>query len=120
MFRSPRTNRRATGCLACVLASAVGMAGAWNTPPALASTISLLDDPDSDGTFIDYVAAPGEANQFVILGIPTAGRLAVQDGFGDVSIAPTDPCTTGLPGESTSRASRVVRGLAGLDPRRFR
>ena len=37
--------------------------------PAHASTVSLLDDPDSGGTFIDYVAAPGEVNSFGLNGI---------------------------------------------------
>lgn len=78
--------------LAVTLMCAIGAAGAH------ASTISLMDDPDSDGTFIDYVAAEGEANQFVVLGIQTAGRLTLQDGFGAVSITPIDPCTGGQPG----------------------
>jgi RTX calcium-binding nonapeptide repeat (4 copies) len=70
-------------CLVC-LAFAV---------PAHASTVSLLDDPGSDGTFIDYVAAPGEVNSFV-LDFSTSGRALMQDGFGPgVSITPTDPCT---------------------------
>jgi hypothetical protein len=62
--------------------------------PAHASTIGLLDDPDSGGTFIDYVAAPGEVNSFGLNGI-LSGRAVVQDGFGNVSISATDPCTPG-------------------------
>jgi RTX calcium-binding nonapeptide repeat (4 copies) len=68
--------------------------------PAHASTVSLLDDPDSGGTFIDYVAAPGEVNVFGLGGV-FSGRMVVGEGFGsDVSIiTPTDPCTAGQPGD---------------------
>ena len=60
--------------------------------PASASTVSLLDDPDSTGTYIDYVAAPGEVNGLVFSSIFNGGAL-IQDGTGAVSITPIDPCT---------------------------
>jgi RTX calcium-binding nonapeptide repeat (4 copies) len=64
--------------------------------PAHASTVGLLDDPDSNGTYIDYVAAPGEVNSFGLNGI-LSGRAEMQDGFGPgVSITATDPCTQGI------------------------
>lgn len=66
--------------------------------PAVASTVALRDDPDGDGTYVDYVAAPGEANVAALLGVQDAGRFTVQDGWGDVTISPTAPCTSGQPG----------------------
>jgi hypothetical protein len=87
-----------------LLTSAGALTVALGAPAAHASTIALVADPDLDGTHVEYVAAPGEANQFSILYAGAApGRLAVQDGFGAVSITPTDPCTSGVPGFNEPR-----------------
>jgi hypothetical protein len=51
--------------------------GVVGVPGAAASTIELLDDPDSDGTFVYYAAADGETNIFSLNGI-SMGRLIVQ------------------------------------------
>lgn len=60
---------------------------------AEASDLSLVDDPAAGGSFVSYVAAPGEANLLYSLGIQD-GRLRLQDGFGAVAITSTLPCTT--------------------------
>lgn len=66
---------------------------------AAASTIALADNPQTGGKFVDYSAAPGETNQLTGLGL-VQSRFLVQDGFGAVSITPTQPCTSGIPGEN--------------------
>jgi hypothetical protein len=64
---------------------------------AQASELSLVEDPDAGGTVADYVAGPGEVNNFVTLGIQ-GGRFTIQDGSGAVAITAIAPCTTGQPG----------------------
>src|SRR3954452_24622798 len=87
-----RSRCRASARLVIGAGAAVPCSGPVSAA-APAATISVLDDPDSDGTFVHYVAGAGEVNQFFVLG-PSAGRLQVQDGFGDVAITPSAPCTT--------------------------
>lgn len=78
--------RRFVVALFVVLITSVGVAEA--------SDLSLVVDPAAGGSFVSYVAAPGEANEFFTLGIQ-GGRLVFQDGFGAVTITPVLPCTTG-------------------------
>src|SRR4051794_38669134 len=69
-----RRSRRAKGWPAWGVVCLFACVGALGASPAIASTIGLLPDPDSDGTFVDYQAAPGEANQFFGLGVQAQGR----------------------------------------------
>ena len=96
IVRRPRSGRftRAVrrGCAVMAL-----VAGAAVPQPTLASELRLVDDPDSDDTYLEYVAADGEVNQVSVHGV-SQGRGWLQDGFGDVTIVPEPPCTIGQPG----------------------
>src|SRR4051794_38326364 len=75
----------------CRWVTAAVVFAAFSASTAAASTVRLLDDPDADGSVLEYTAAPGEPNDLAFLGIYN-GRAGVQDGFGAVAITPEAPC----------------------------